>query len=97
MADLALGDRTTRVFAGMDEAGFGSLLGPLTLGYSAFRVPRGRRLGGDFSDYLWERLVRVACGNGFSREWIGIRGCRDSYGTTFTNCRFFGPFFWNFT
>lgn len=42
-------DAHTRVFAGMDEAGLGPLLGPLTLGWSAFRVPRGRV-------NLWRRL-----------------------------------------
>lgn len=42
----------TRVFAGMDEAGLGPLLGPLTIGWSAFRVPRG-------SVDLWSRLAKV--------------------------------------
>jgi hypothetical protein len=31
----------TRLFAGIDEAGLGPLLGPLTLGYSVFRAPAG--------------------------------------------------------
>ena len=31
----------TRVIAGIDEAGLGPLLGPMTVGWSAFRVPRG--------------------------------------------------------
>ena len=44
--------RRARVLAGIDEAGFGPLLGPLTLGWSAFRVPRG-------GANLWRRLARA--------------------------------------
>lgn len=45
----------TRLFAGLDEAGLGPLLGPLTLGYSVFRAPAGatdlwRTLHGVVSD-----------------------------------------------
>ncbi|MCP3915591.1 MAG: hypothetical protein GY711_08560 [bacterium] len=43
--------REPSIVAGIDEAGFGSLLGPMTLGFSAFRVPGG---GHD----LWKRLAR---------------------------------------
>jgi hypothetical protein len=39
----------TRIVCGIDEAGLGPLLGPLTFGYSAFRIPAA---GGD----LWTRL-----------------------------------------
>lgn len=41
------------VVAGIDEAGLGPLLGPLAIGYSAFRVPRG-------SHDLWTPL-RAVC------------------------------------
>jgi len=45
----------TRLFAGLDEAGLGPLLGPLTLGFSVFRAPSGatdlwRTLHGVVSD-----------------------------------------------
>ncbi len=42
----------TRVIAGLDEAGLGPLLGPMTIGWSAFRVPRG-----DLS--LWKVLGEI--------------------------------------
>ena len=32
-------DASTTLLAGIDEAGLGPLLGPLTIGYAAFRVP----------------------------------------------------------
>ncbi len=43
---------TWRVLAGVDEAGLGPLLGPLTIGYSAFRVPPG-------TNDLWRALADV--------------------------------------
>ncbi|MDF1838688.1 MAG: hypothetical protein P1V35_12530 [Planctomycetota bacterium] len=42
------------ILAGIDEAGLGPMLGPLTLGMSAFRVPQGEA-GVDASD-LWNVL-----------------------------------------
>ncbi len=45
--------RRTQVVCGLDEAGLGPLLGPLTIGYSAFEVPR------DEPD-LW-KLLRKVC------------------------------------
>ncbi len=44
------GARPARVFAGVDEAGLGPLLGPLTLGFAAFRAPDG-------STDLWRTLA----------------------------------------
>jgi hypothetical protein len=46
---MSSGAETTRIVCGIDEAGLGPLLGPLTFGYSAFRIPSA---GGD----LWARL-----------------------------------------
>lgn len=43
---------STRLFGGLDEAGLGPLLGPLTLGYSVFRAPAG-------STDLWRTLHGV--------------------------------------
>ena len=36
------GGAALTVRAGLDEAGYGPLLGPLTVGYSAFRCAAGR-------------------------------------------------------
>jgi hypothetical protein len=42
----------TRLFGGLDEAGLGPLLGPLTLGFSVFRAPAG-------ATDLWRTLAGV--------------------------------------
>jgi hypothetical protein len=42
----------TRLFGGVDEAGLGPLLGPLTLGFSVFRAPAG-------ATDLWRTLAGV--------------------------------------
>ena len=47
-----MSDSEGRIVAGIDEAGYGPLLGPLTLGFSAFRIPRGERT-------LWQMLAPV--------------------------------------
>lgn len=44
--------RAPRVVAGIDEAGLGPLLGPLTLGYAALRLP-GRELN------VWDALSQI--------------------------------------
>ena len=44
--------RAPRVVAGIDEAGLGPLLGPLTLGYAAMRLP-GRKLN------VWDELSEI--------------------------------------
>jgi ribonuclease HII len=41
---------------GIDEAGLGPLLGPLTIGYSAFRLPRPIGADGLFSLNMWREL-----------------------------------------
>lgn len=47
-------ERGFAVYAGLDEAGYGPMLGPLTLGFSAFRT-----VAGDEHDWepSWERLA----------------------------------------
>lgn len=77
----AAGRTPLTVRAGLDEAGYGPLLGPLTIGYSAFRCAAGRdvdwaRLGGAVTDDPkgdGERLVVADSKKVFTRNPRGER------------------------
>jgi len=56
---MTRGAGETRIVCGIDEAGLGPLLGPLTFGYSAFRIPSA---GGDLWTRLEEEVSRTARG-----------------------------------
>lgn len=47
------------VVAGIDEAGYGPLLGPLCIGFSAFRI--GRWQAGEAAPDLWELMSTGVC------------------------------------
>ncbi|MFN0242502.1 MAG: hypothetical protein ACKVWV_06385 [Planctomycetota bacterium] len=54
VADSTSPAESPRVLAGVDEAGLGPLLGPLTIGFAAFAVPPGL-------DDLWRALASAVC------------------------------------
>lgn len=66
------------VLAGIDEAGYGPMLGPLTIGLSVFRVEKWAGKGADAVPNLWTLLDRGVCrepgrgGKGDSRGRIAI-------------------------
>jgi ribonuclease HII len=63
----------TRIIAGIDEAGLGPLLGPLTLGYSVFQLPP-RKLN------LWDSLNEVVASSaGRGEERIVIADSKKVY------------------
>lgn len=52
---------TVFIYAGIDEAGYGPLLGPLLVGRFAFAIPK---LDADAEPpYLWQRLSKAVCRN----------------------------------
>ncbi len=67
------GRKGERIIAGIDEAGLGPLLGPLTLGYSIFRLPPHKV-------QLWEALEEVVAGEpGRKEERIVIADSKKVY------------------
>lgn len=54
------------VYAGIDEAGYGPMFGPLIIGCTVFALPQDQ--ANDLGPAMWERLSRVVCRNLIKRR-----------------------------